>query len=124
VKTVLVVEDEFGIAELLRDLLSEEGYRVETAFDGKQALTQLARSKPDIVLMDFMMAGMNGADVLKTMAVTPTLKNIPVVMMSSLPETVISEKCTAYAAFLRKPFRVHHVLDTIGRLIGGATGPG
>lgn len=119
-KTVLVVEDEFGIAELLKDLLTDEGYHVETAFSGRQALARLEQAKPDIVVMDFMMPGLNGIDVLKTMTATPELKDIPVVMMSTLGETVIAERCSGYVAFLQKPFRLPEVIETISRLIGGA----
>jgi CheY-like chemotaxis protein len=123
VKTVLVVEDEFGIAELLKDLLTEEGYRVMTAFSGRQALAQLEEQEPDVVILDFMMPGMNGAGVLKAMAAASTLKHIPVVMMSSLGEATIAEQCTGYRAFLRKPFSLPQVLETIGRLANVADAP-
>jgi len=64
-ETILIVDDEFGIAEFLTDLLVDKGYRVITAANGKQALARIAEEKPDLVLLDFMMPVMDGAATLK-----------------------------------------------------------
>ena len=53
--TVLVVDDEFGIVDVLETVLTDEGYRVLTACNGKQGLERLVTEKPDVVLLDFMM---------------------------------------------------------------------
>ena len=118
-KTVLVVDDEFGIAEFLMDVLAEKGYSVITAANGKQALARIGEAKPDLVLLDFMMPVMNGAGMLKALAGDPTTRDIPVVMMSALGESAIAEECDGYAAFLRKPFKISTVIETVARLIAG-----
>lgn len=120
-KTILIVDDEYGIATFLTDLLVDHGYRVITAANGKQALDRIEETMPDLVLLDFMMPVMDGAATLKALTGNPATHDIPVVMMSSFFEPAIVEACERYAAFLRKPFKVQAVLDLVTRLIGSAT---
>jgi CheY-like chemotaxis protein len=120
--TVLVVDDEFGIVDVLETILTDEGYRVLTACNGKQGLVRLAEQKPDVVLSDFMMPILGGDGMLRAMAAVPDYQRIPVIMMSSLGEDAIAERCKGYTAFLRKPFRAGVVLSTVARVLGaGAT---
>ena len=114
---MLVVDDEFGIAEVLDTLLTSEGHRVVTASNGQRALEQLARMRPDAVLLDYMMPVLDGVGVMRALKADPAWAGLPVVFMSSLPETAVSEHVEGYAAFLRKPFRIKEVLDTLGRVL-------
>ena len=116
--TVLVVDDEFGIVDVLETILTDEGYRVLTACNGKQGLVRLAKQKPDVVLLDFMMPILGGAEMLCAMVAEPAYQRIPVIMISSLSEDVIAERCKGYAAFLHKPFRAAAVLSTVARVLG------
>jgi CheY-like chemotaxis protein len=122
--TVLVVDDEFGIVDVLEIILTDEGYRVLTACNGKQGLARLAVETPDVVLLDFMMPMLGGAEVLRVMAAEPAYQDIPVIMMSSLGERVIAKKCTGYVAYLHKPFRAAAVLSTVARVLGGRANDG
>ena len=117
-RTVLVVDDEFGIVDVLETILTDEGYRVLTACNGKQGLVRLSEEKPDVILSDFMMPILGGGEMLRAMAAQPAYRRIPVIMMSSLGEDVIAERCKGYAAFLHKPFRVAAVLSTVARVLG------
>jgi CheY-like chemotaxis protein len=94
--TVLVVEDEFGIADLIEAVLEEEGHRILMAANGKHGLEMLAQERPDLVFLDYMMPVMDGAGLLRCMAAAPSLRDIPVVIMSSLPEATVAERCTGY----------------------------
>ena len=116
--TVLVVDDEFGIVDVLETILTDEGYRVVTACNGKQGLVMLSKEKPDVILLDFMMPILGGAEMLRAMAAEPIYQRIPVIMISSLSQDVIAEKCKGYAAFLHKPFRAAAVLSTVARVLG------
>jgi CheY-like chemotaxis protein len=121
--TVLVVDDEFGIVDVVETILADEGYRVLTAFNGKQGLVRLSEERPDVILLDFMMPILSGAEMLRAMAAEPAHQRIPVIIMSSLREEAVAERCKGYAAFLHKPFRAAAVLRTIGRVLGAeATG--
>jgi CheY-like chemotaxis protein len=122
VRTVLVVDDEWAIADWLHALLSDEGYNVLVASNGKQALDVLALNVPDLVLTDFMMPIVDGPALLRAMAQNPTTANIPVIVMSSLQEAAVRERCRSYEAFLRKPFRETEVLEMIQRVLSGRGG--
>lgn len=115
--TVLVVDDEFGISTLLKDVFEDEGHRVVMATNGRQALDRVAEERPDLVLTDFMMPVMDGAALIQALAADPSLKGIPVLLMSSMPEATVSERCSGYASFVRKPFKVYDVIDVVALLL-------
>jgi CheY-like chemotaxis protein len=121
-RTVLVVDDEFGIAEVLAEVLGDAGYDVVTAIHGRQALERVATRRPDLILLDFMMPVMNGAATLAALAGDPAHRTIPVVMMSSLPEATVAVQARGYAAFLRKPFKIATMLETIARVLDAESG--
>jgi CheY-like chemotaxis protein len=117
-RTVLVVEDEFGIAELIDAVLTDEGYRVLIAVNGRQGLEVLAKERADLVFLDYMMPVMDGAGMLRGITDNQFLQHIPVVLMSSVPEATVAERCSGYAVFLRKPFTIADVLTLTERLTG------
>jgi DNA-binding response OmpR family regulator len=118
--TVLVVDDEFGIVDVLDTILTDEGYRVLTACNGKQGLVRLSEEKAEVVLLDFMMPILSGGDMLRAMAAERAYQRVPVIMMSALSEEAVAERCKGYAAFLHKPFRAAVVLSTIARILARA----
>jgi CheY-like chemotaxis protein len=122
-QTVLVVDDEFGVAEVLQSILEDEGYRVATAINGKQALARLSEYTPDLIMLDYMMPIMDGAQTLAAIRNNATFANIPVIMMSSLEEAAVRESCTDYNSFLRKPFRAMAVVNTVARLLEQSARP-
>jgi CheY-like chemotaxis protein len=110
VAKILVVDDEFGIGELLRELLGEEHHDVVLAINGRQGLELVAKEQPDLVFVDFMMPVLSGGAMLKIMAADPSMAKIPVVIMSSLPEATISERAEGHVAHVRKPFHIETIL--------------
>jgi CheY-like chemotaxis protein len=117
---VLVVDDEVGIANLLSDVLSDEGHRVLVAVNGHEAFKRAEEERPDLVITDFMMPVMDGAQLMKAMADHPELKDVPVFLMSSAPEAAIHDKCSGYTLFVRKPFRIYDVIDLVARVVSPA----
>ncbi len=115
--TVLIVDDEFGIANLFEDVLRDEGHDTFIATNGRQALNRLATERPDLIISDLMMPVMDGAELLRTLAADAAYKDIPVVIMSSLPEESVREKCAGYALFLRKPFNIFDVVAKVASLL-------
>jgi CheY-like chemotaxis protein len=116
-KTILVVDDEFGIAEALSSLLSDEGYRVFTAPNGKQGLANLAEASPDLLIIDFMMPVLDGAGMLNEIRANPTYARLPIVLMSGVAEAIVRLECQGYDAFLRKPFNAEVALKTVAQLL-------
>jgi CheY-like chemotaxis protein len=120
---ILVVDDEFGIGELLRDVLSDEGHEVELAINGRQGLDRMAGTKPDLIFLDFMMPVLDGAGVLRAMAVEPALSQIPVIVMSSLPEATIESRAQGYTHYVRKPFRIDTIIRLAATTLADGDGP-
>ena len=115
---VLVVDDELGIVKLLEDVLTDEGHRVLIATNGRQALERATEEIPALVVTDFMMPIMDGAALVQAMAADARLADIPVVIMSSIPEATVAERAPGYAAFVRKPFNIFAMVDLVARLTG------
>ena len=85
---ILVVDDEPDILELTRFALSQEGFDVETAATGDEALAQLRRSRPDLVVLDLMLPDRPGTEVCRTMRGNPELADIPVIMLTARTDEV------------------------------------
>lgn len=122
-RTILVVEDEITIAELLKMLLEYEGYGVDVAGDGLEALARIGKFRPDLVLTDIIMPQMDGLELCRAIKSLPENQTIPVVLMSAASETVARGQCR-YAAFLPKPFYCDELLNAIGRVLDGSRGAG
>jgi CheY-like chemotaxis protein len=116
-KTILVVDDELAIAEMLQAFLEGEGYQVARASNGQEALAILSRSRADLVISDVMMPQLDGRGLSHALSVNSAFGGIPLVLMSALGETIVGEK-TNYDAFLQKPFHLEDVLALVSRLIG------
>ncbi len=119
--TILVVEDEFGIAEVLASALTDAGHNVLTAINGRHGLERLKESQPELVLLDFMMPVLDGPAMVRAMRTDPEVRAVPIIIMSSLPESVIAEAVSGmYNGFIRKPFRLRVVNEMVNRLLNGA----
>ena len=116
-KTILVVDDELGSAEVLSLILEEEGYRAFSAVNGQLALIQARDVVPDLVIVDYMMPLMNGAEFSRTLRNDAQFSHTKIILNSGLPEAAIREHFGGYDAFLRKPFNVDLALQTIARLL-------
>jgi len=101
--TILVVDDEFMIVETLAEILEWKGFRVLTASNGREALALLEREVPSVVLLDFMMPVMDGAEVLAEMRKRPALANLPVIVMTAATRTPAGMPAQ-WNALLAKPF--------------------
>jgi CheY-like chemotaxis protein len=116
--TLLIVEDEFAIMDLLEMALTDEGYRVLTAANGRQGLTRLAEGpRPDLIISDYMMPVLDGAGMFQAMRETEVHRDIPCIVMSSVPEANVRERMDGYAAFVRKPFRIAAVVQLVATIL-------
>ncbi len=84
---ILVIEDDLAVAEMLKELLTSEGYAVVREYNGGNALRAALIEKPDLILLDILLPGMNGFDALKQIRAQPQLTHIPVFMLTALDTT-------------------------------------
>ncbi|MBA2392198.1 MAG: response regulator [Ktedonobacteraceae bacterium] len=113
--TVLVVDDESSIVEVLTTLLEEEGYHVVSACNGEEGLACLARAQPEIVLCDVMMPVLDGREMCKRMQANPLYRSIPIVLMSAISAATKLVGCN-YTMFLAKPFDLEEVITAVATL--------
>ena len=116
--TILVVDDEFAIVDLLEMVLVDEGHHVLTAANGRQALERLVEHPlPDLVISDYMMPILDGASLLRAMQDTERQRDIPCIIMSSMPEENVRQRVDGIAAFVRKPFELAKVVKLVASLL-------
>jgi CheY-like chemotaxis protein len=118
VPTVLVVEDEWVIAEVLAMTLADAGYQVITAANGRQALASLAETRPDVIVTDTMMPILDGPGLLAALAADPAHRDIPVILMSALDGAAAAKLVQGHRAFLGKPFLGPELLRVLEGVLG------
>jgi DNA-binding response OmpR family regulator len=116
-RRILIVDDEFGLAELLAELLIEEGYETELAINGQLGLKALEERPADLVILDVMMPIMSGPEMARAMKANPKLARIPIIMMTALPSSLPQDQPRLYAASLQKPFPPDLLIAEIARLL-------
>ena len=116
-KTILVIDDEVILAEMLQALLEDEGYQVLTARNGREGLERLAEHHPDLILCDVMMPLLDGRELCREVQARPEYDSVPIILMSAASAAGRLDDCR-YAAFLSKPFDLDVLLDTINTLLG------
>ncbi|HEX8873026.1 MAG TPA: sigma-54 dependent transcriptional regulator [Nitrosospira sp.] len=118
--TILVVDDEVGIRELLSEILRDEGYRVALAENAGQARTWRKQARPDLVLLDIWMPDTDGITLLKEWA-SCGLLTMPVVMMSGhgTIDTAVEATRMGASGYLEKPVPLQKLLSTVGRALRG-----
>jgi len=113
-RTVLLVEDDLDIRDILQDVLESDGFDVIPAANGKQALDFLTMNDPpgaDLVILDLMMPLITGWEVLDRMQENPRLAEIPVIVVSA----VVRDKPGGAYTFLRKPFTLETLSTAVRR---------
>ena len=122
---VLVVEDETDIAALLAYQLTKEGYRVETAGNGTDALTAVHREVPDLVILDRMLPGIPGDEVLRSLKADPATRPVPVLVLTAKREQEERIKGFELGAddYLPKPFSPRELVLRVGAILRRAGAP-
>lgn len=118
-KRVLLVEDELNIIEAIRFLLTREGWQVEAHSDGATALDAIHTVQPDLVVLDYMLPGRSGLDILTDLRAKPEYASLPVLMLSAKGQKRDREQAekAGVSRFMTKPFSNSEVLTAVRDLI-------
>ena len=116
-KRILIIDDDQHIGDMLQELLTREGYGVLRAYSGTEALMLLSTITPDLVLLDLMLPGLSGEEVL------PKIKNIPVIVVSAKIDVDNKVELLLGGAvdYVTKPFNVRELLARIAVALRGTT---
>ncbi|MBX7222201.1 MAG: response regulator [Blastocatellia bacterium] len=112
-KHILVVDDDAQTTALIERHLEREGYRVSIAFEGRHALDLISNVKPDLVLLDVMMPGLNGLEVARRLREQPETEKIPIIIISAIVREVPEAYKKWNWPFLAKPFKALTLIETV-----------
>lgn len=118
-KTVLLIEDEPNIIEAISFILSRDGWRVATHSNGVDAVSAVGARKPDLVILDVMLPGRSGYDILRDLRAAEDTANLPVLMLTARGQTKDREMAESLGAsrFMAKPFSNSEVLEAVRDLV-------
>ena len=113
-KTVLVVDEEETLLEFFRDVIEQEGFHVETARDGAEALLLLESGEtPCLILLDLNISGIDAEEFRRRQLSDPRLAGIPIVGFKGLSDDEGDARRLALSSYLRNPMHLHQVLETV-----------
>jgi DNA-binding response OmpR family regulator len=117
---VLLIEDEPNIIQAIGFILAREGWRVDSHADGRTALEAVARRAPDLVILDVMLPGRSGFDILADLRADPATRALPVLMLTARGQARDRELAERMGAsrFMTKPFSNAEVLEAVRQLAG------
>ena len=116
---ILVVDDDASSLELMEAMLVPNGYEIITANDGSKAVAIIVEKKPDLILLDIMMPGLDGYSTLAKIKENKTISKIPVVMLTAMGFQLNKELALRFGAvgYITKPVELAELLKTISRLL-------
>jgi DNA-binding response OmpR family regulator len=120
-KTVLVVDDDPDLQQLLRLMLEEEGYRVEIANNGAEAQRWLEQREPDLIVLDLMMPEVNGIQFATRLRETQLGQRVPILVLSAASQVLYKAGWIDADGCLPKPFGVSALLQEVARLTSDST---
>ena len=118
-KRIFIAEDKATSRELLRTVLQQQGYSVDEAADGEEALHKILENPPDLVLMDLQMPARNGYDVVRELRKDPRMMSVPVVAVTASAMQGDREKVLAagFTSYLTKPVSLVQLRQEVSRLL-------
>lgn len=118
---IVVAEDEVLLADLLADFLEDAGYEVALAPHGVAALNLLKKRKPDLLISDYMMPLMTGAELAEAVRKHPDLNNLPILLVSGAQAHLAKLRPDLFNAVLHKPYTPRQLMEVVHGLLNGAS---
>jgi CheY-like chemotaxis protein len=117
--TVLIVEDNLANIDTIGDYLAVKGYQVLMAADGREGIALAQRHRPDLILMDVQMPGMDGLEAIRRIRQDPPIAAIPIIALTALALPADRDRCLAAGAddYLSKPVRLKQLTSSIHTLL-------
>lgn len=118
-KKVLVIEDEYCLLDLTKRLLESRGYEVITLMNGERALDIIKKELPHLILLDVLLPGKSGDEILQEIRLDDKIKDIPVIITTGQSEQNVKARTAAYQAdiYLIKPFEISDLLKAVGHFV-------
>ena len=121
-RRALIVEDETGVAMVLEKLLRSERYVTTHAADAIAGLEQVEAWRPDVILLDLTMPGVDGREFARRLRAMPgAAASVPIVVVTGVHGAEEAAVAVGARATIRKPFTLDHIIATLDRVLGGAS---
>ena len=117
---VLVADDEPGLRSFISSVLQEEGHEVVTANDSRRTVQMLSDGRPDLLILDMMMPGWDGREIVRHMDHELGLKDLPLILLKPVGHQHWLPEDHAPAHVLAKPFDLSGLIDSVKRVPGGS----
>lgn len=119
-KRVLVIEDEPNISEALQFILSRDGWKVEVSADGRQAIGAMRENPPDLLILDLMLEGLSGFEILQSLRAEPGTRDLPVLILTARGQAADRAQAERLGVtrFMTKPFANADVIAAVRELAG------
>ncbi|MFJ2685976.1 response regulator [Pseudomonas sp. NPDC087342] len=118
--TILVVDDEYLIADILGYALEDEGFMVVKASNGQKGLEVLERERPSLIITDFMMPVMDGLEFATAVRALPSVSHLPIILMSGAQAHIGMQRSDLFNAVLAKPFKIDLMIAEVRSLLAPA----
>ena len=118
---ILITDDERDIRELISDILKDEGFTTRLAGTSDECMAQIDKETPALMILDVMLPGQSGFDILRTLRADPQAKELPVIMLTAKGQSSsrdLAMECGA-SLFMSKPFANRDLLDAVRDLVQG-----
>lgn len=121
-KKVLLIDDEEEMVEMVSVSLASAGYEMITATESKEGLEKAKSEKPDVILLDIMLPGMDGYEICRRLKAMEDTKSIPIIFFTALGAVDLAEKVAAAggADYIVKPFEPNEIIERIERITRSA----
>ena len=112
-KKILIVDDQNDTLDLLKEIFEDEGYEVTALPYTEDIIRSITQHQPDLVMLDFLLAGINGVELCHQLKTNSLSAHIPVIMLSGYPRVLESLGSYGADAFIAKPFDLAHLTETV-----------
>ncbi|MFI5361073.1 MAG: PleD family two-component system response regulator [Elusimicrobiota bacterium] len=122
-KKVLVIDDEPEMLALVKYTLEQAGFEVHTCDNGRTAWDEIAKVKPNVLVLDVMLPGIDGYSLQLKISQDPSTKDLPIVILTALePSKTLFQKFPQVVGFMTKPFKIEELLKTVQGAAQGRVG--
>lgn len=119
-RRILAVDDDKDILEIIKYILEDSGYEVDTLTEGKNLFDRIKQHEPDLILLDIMLGNLDGRELCKTLKNQQETKNIPVILISASHNPGMLSQAGSPDDFIAKPFDIDVLLNSINRQLRNA----
>lgn len=119
-KRILVVDDDNDILDIMKEILVCQGFEVRSLGETNNIFSEINSYNPDVIILDYILEGINGGEICHQIKVNPYTANVPVILMSAYPRVFNSLGNYGCNTFIAKPFNLNDIVDCIHNLISSS----